>query len=451
MWELGLHGGAAIGFADIDFMPNWGAGFHVRRAIDYVFSIRLDALYASLKNDDIDDGTTETTWQSGSLQLLVSLNNLIWTANTNRKVNVYGLVGGGLNRFKLDVIKDGPAPPALASEDYIYQTHGDLGLGIAFRIAPRFNLGFESRATVLFGRDADRLDGVNRQENDILSYSSIRLNFNLGNKDKKAEPLYWVNPMDVILKDFSELKNAPQFSTADTDGDGVIDLLDQDSNTPPGVEVDTRGMPLDSDGDGIPNFEDDEPFVKKGRKIAVMDEERPFLTEDEVRKVFDDQLNEYTSPDGKGSDGDGPGGPGGLFAKGGGIANWFLPIVHFNIDSDKIRYAEYGSLANVANVMKGNQNLRIVVTGFTDKTASDAYNMNLSYNRAKAAIDHLVNVHGIARSRLILNYNGENDPLVPATGSTLMNRRVEFKVASGDEVDMESPRPISGKGKNKGY
>jgi outer membrane protein OmpA-like peptidoglycan-associated protein len=210
-------------------------------------------------------------------------------------------------------------------------------------------------------------------------------------------------------------------------------------------------MPLDSDGDGIPNFEDDEPFVKKGRKIAVMDEERPFLTEDEVRKVFDDQLNEYTSPDGKGSDGDGPGGPGGLFAKGGGIANWFLPIVHFNIDSDKIRYAEYGSLANVANVMKGNQNLRIVVTGFTDKTASDAYNMNLSYNRAKAAIDHLVNVHGIARSRLILNYNGENDPLVPATGSTLMNRRVEFKVASGDEVDMESPRPISGKGKNKGY
>ncbi|MCB0520106.1 MAG: OmpA family protein [Lewinellaceae bacterium] len=450
MWEIGLHAGSAFTFGDVDFVPNWGAGFHIRRAIDYVFSLRLDGLYAELKNDDQDDGNTQATFQSGTLQLLISVNNLLWTPNTNRKVNLYAIIGGGLNRFKLDVLKTGINNPPPVAMGYVVQTHGDMGAGIAFRIAPRFNLGFESKASVLFGKDGDRLDGVDRKRTDVLSYSSVRLNFNLGNKDKKAEPLYWVNPMDVLMKDVTELKNRPVFDLTDTDGDGVIDLLDQDNNTPPGAEVDTRGMALDSDGDGIPNFEDDEPYVKKGRKIAVQEEGKPFMTEDDVKKVFDDQISGYTSPGKKGGDNGGSTSGGAYFGQGG-IADWFLPIIHFNIDSYKIRYADYGSLANIANVMKSNRDLKVVVTGFTDKTASDAYNLNLSYNRANAAINHLVNIHGIARSRLILNYSGENEPLVPSTGSTLMNRRVEFKVAHGDEVDMDSPKPITGKNKGKGY
>lgn len=448
MWEIGLHSGIAFGLSDIEFTPGIGGGVHVRRALDYVFSLRGELLAAKLKHDDTVNGNTETTFQAGTLELLVSLNNLVWNANRNRKTNVYGIVGAGLNRFKVDVTK------AISNDlnplDYSTQSHGGVGLGMSFRMSNRFNLGVETKAAIFFGKNSDRLDGVARQNGDVLSYSSIRLNFNIGNTEKRAEPLYWVNPMDAILQDVTELKNKPVFDTADTDGDGVIDLLDQDNSTPPGVEVNTRGLPLDSDGDGIPNHDDPTPF-SSSENMAGTDGQAP--TEADIERIVNQRLNQYdqtgqvpvpgTNGKGSGNPFGGnspsttrPGATGNIDAA---LANWFLPIVHFNIDSDKIRYADYGSLASIAKMMKANPGLRIVVMGFTDKTASDTYNLDLSYKRARNAIKHLVNVHGIERSRLVLNYNGEDDPLVPSTGSSLMNRRVEFRVANNNDRDMPAP------------
>ncbi len=428
MWEAGLHGGAALNWGDVDFVPNWGVGFHVRRALDYVFSIRGEALFAQLVSEDNNDGSAETTWQSGSLQLLVSFNNLVWSANSVRKVNVYGMVGGGLNRFKVDVTTQ--INPELKPLDYVFQSHGDVGVGISFRLSPRFNLGFETKASMLFGTHADKLDGTARQDNDVLSYSSFRLNFNLGNAEKRAEPLYWVNPMDMIMKDVTELKNRPAFDMTDTDGDGVIDLIDQDNSTPEGVVVDTRGLPLDSDGDGVPNYQDEEPYLAEGSKIVTTEPDQKPLGEDDVDRIIEEKLS----------------GAGGVSGGGGGstgaavsFANSFLPIIHFNIDSYSLRYADYGHMASIAKLMKTNPELRIVVTGFTDKTASAEYNDDLSYRRASSAINHLVNTHGIERYRLVLNYNGEDDPLVPSTGSNMMNRRVEFHVATSSDFDMDRP------------
>lgn len=434
MWEFGLHGGSAFGLADIDFTPNWGTGFHIRKAIDYVFSIRGEGLYSKLKYDDTDAGVAETTVKSASGQLLISINNLVWSNTPRRKSNVYGFIGGGLSQFDVNVKRS--VGTTIKPIDPNYQTHADFGLGIAFRLSERFNLGFETKGQAMFGNNSDLIDGVARRNNDILVYSSARLNFNLGNTEKRAEPLYWVNPMDMIIQDITELKNRPELDLTDTDGDGVIDMLDADNATPAGVAVDTRGIALDSDGDGIPNYQDDEPYVPAGKNIVIQRPgDKPFVNEDDVERILDNRLREYAA---NGS-------------LSGGITNWFLPIIHFSIDSYKIRYADYGNLASIAKVMKGNPNLRVAVTGFTDKTASDSYNLDLSYKRAKAAIEHLVNVHGIARSRLILRYNGEDDPLVPSTGSSVMNRRVEFQVATDEDIDMEQPVPVTKKDRRSGY
>ncbi len=456
MWEFGLHGGSAMVFGDIDPSPGLGAGFHIRRALDYVFSLRGEAFYGKLKQKGSFDGTSESTVQSGSVQIVVALNNLIWNSQPRRKTNLYAFVGAGATRFEVAAIQ--PLSTYLKAVSPTVQTHLDGGVGIAFRLSDRFNLGLEAKALTLFGHDADLLDGVARQDNDVMGYGSVRLNFNLGNKNTKSEPLYWVNPMEVIMQDITELKKRPIFDLTDTDGDGVIDLLDQDNTTPPGVVVDTRGLPLDSDGDGVPNYQDDEPYLPKGSKIVTrQDGETPITNEEDMRKLVQDELDNYYNNKGKSSDGktgDGKIGGGktdksgnsGRMYSGGGIAEWFLPIVHFNIDSPKIRYTDYGNLASVAHVMKSNPNLSIVVTGFTDKTASEQYNLDLSYRRAKAVIEHLVDVHGIARSRLLLNYNGEDYPLVPSVGSTLMNRRVEFRLANDEDTEMESPSPANKKG-----
>ncbi len=469
MWEFGLHGGTAMGFGDLDPVPGIGGGFHVRRAIDYVFSLRGEGFYGKLKQENDFDGTSESTVQSGSIQLLASINNLVWNNVQRRKTNLYAFVGGGVMRFEVDATE--ALSSYLKAVKPTIQTQADFGIGVAFRLSSRFNLGLESKAVALFGQDSDLLDGVARQTSDVMGYGSIRLNFNIGNPNTKAEPLYWVNPMDIIMQDITELKKRPVFDATDSDADGVIDVLDQDNATPAGVVVDTRGLPLDSDSDGIPNFQDDEPYLPKSSKVVTRREgEKPMTSEEDVRKVVEDELqkivnggNESGRDDGKqgagktekggttkGDTAKGDIAKGGRLPIGGGITEWFLPIVHFNIDSYKIRYADYGNLASIARVMKSNPSLELVVTGFTDKTASDQYNLELSYQRAKAVIEHLVSIHGIARSRFLLNYNGEDYPLVPSTGSTLMNRRVEFRAASDEDAEMETPTPAINKDGKKG-
>ena len=462
MWEFGIHTGIPLALGDVDFVPGIGGGVHIRRALDYVFSLRSELLLGQLKNEDTNDGSTETSWQGGTFEVIASLNNLVWSNSKNRKTNFYGLVGVGLNRFKVDVFTS--ISPEIRTKEFSLQSHGGVGLGFSVRITDRFNIGAETKAWVLFGRDNDRLDAVERQEGDVLSYSCIRLNFNIGNKEKKAEPLYWVNPMDHILQDVSELKNRPTFDLTDTDGDGVIDLLDQDNATPPGIQVDTRGLPLDSDGDGIPNHEDIQPFIPSNNNGETIIE--PVATEADIDRIIAQRLAEYDRTGVVTQ-------PGNEF-KGGAtdpmngitdsktatersrpnhntMANWFLPLIHFEIDSDQLRYVDYGSLSAIAKMMANDPNLRLTVIGFTDKTASPEYNKILSYNRAKAAIEHLVNTYSIDRDRFVLQYNGEDHPLVPSTGSNLMNRRVEFRVAHPDDREMDTPVPVSIKKKRKGY
>jgi len=53
----------------------------------------------------------------------------------------------------------------------------------------------------------------------------------------------------------------------DSDGDGVPDYLDQCPNTPAGVTVDAKGCPLDSDGDGVPDYLDKCPNTPAGVQV----------------------------------------------------------------------------------------------------------------------------------------------------------------------------------------
>ena len=125
-------------------------------------------------------------------------------------------------------------------------------------------------------------------------------------------------------------------------------------------------------------------------------------------------------------------------------------MVHFNLDKYTVKNSEAGKIAGVANVLKANPSLRLVVTGYTDQTATDSYNNVLSYNRAKSVIDYMVTNYKVSRDRLILNYGGEQTNLVPVAGASYMNRRVEFKAAT-TETEMGRPEgPEAGSGSFSG-
>jgi outer membrane protein OmpA-like peptidoglycan-associated protein len=315
----------------------------------------------------------------------------------------------------------------------------DAGAGIAFRISPGFNVALEHTGATLFGKRTDLIDGAdNGRWRDIINYTSLRLNFNLLKGGELSEPLYWVNPLDVVLNDISELKARPVLDLTDTDEDGVIDILDQDKESPAGAPVDTSGVPLDSDDDGIPDYMDQEPYSPPGIAVdgdgkAQLPPDQKAVTQQDVERMVQEALR------------------GGVNGEGGGtLVEWFLPMIHFNIDSYKVRYADYGNLSNIAKVLQSNPGVNLVVVGYTDQTASPDYNRMLSYNRAKAAVDHLVNNYGVNRDRLVLQYGGEENTLVPTKGSSLMNRRVEFRVARADDQEMGPPNGNSGKGDFQG-
>lgn len=451
MWEVGAHGGYIYLGGDIYSKTGYGGGIHIRKSIDYLMSIRFDALYATFEGQDRFLRSFENNWLSGTGFAIFSLNSFRFNKPI-RPFNLYAGAGVGANYFEVNgfdlPLDTSRINPIKIEREISY--HGAALAGISIRLGKRFNISAEHQIMLMVGPRADLIDGVQRVEgistpnSDLFNYTSIRLNFNIGSASKNSEPLYWVNPLEFVLNDLSEVKKKQDVALKDSDADGVIDAIDQEPNTPPDVEVDTKGRVLDSDRDGVPNYKDKEPYNPPRSGEMVNNEgiievtnpaERPGggggVSETRVREIVQEELEKYNLTEGAA-----------------GVADWFLPMIHFGTSSYAIKFSDYGTLAGIARMLKSNGKLRLVVTGFTDQTGPQENNELLSYQRAKSVVDHFVNSHGISADRLVLQYKGQEEALVPSSAS-YMNRRVEFRVATGEDVGMDPP---SGESKKKeGY
>jgi len=444
MWEVSATGGGLLVTGDVSPQFSPAGGISVRKATDYLFSLRFDALYGQAEATDGGRSFTND-WISVGGAAVFSLNALKFD-RPYKTFNLYALVGGGGNYFQVEFSNEENRMGELERE---IAPHATVGAGIAYRVNKRVNIGLEYQGMALFGSRSDRVDGSNLEGEsdfrDIIHYPHLRVNYNIGNPQKRSEPLYWINPLEVVLDEMTNNQKRAEVAIKDTDGDGVIDQLDQEPETDVGALVDTKGRTLDSDRDGIPDHKDKEPFYtpREGEQIneegVVINASggRGGVTEARVRELIDEALQNYETQGGAG--------PGG----GNRMAGLFLPMLHFGVNSATIKYSDYGNLSGIAQLMKNDPQLKLVVTGYTDQTGTESLNQVLSYKRAKAVINHLVNNHGIERERLILQYGGESQALVPQ-GSNYMNRRVEFSIAKPADVEMEPPEGYSGDG-TSGY
>jgi outer membrane protein OmpA-like peptidoglycan-associated protein len=504
MWELGINAGHAFISGDVESAApsGFGVGLSLRKALNYVLSVRVGGQYTTSKGADArgtsyQTFTAERTFQqnggaaefgayeggvihrnykastiSGNLELIVNVGNILFHQARN-KWNGYVAFGVGvhkpdvnLNLFDgearydfesvtagLDMTKVSDRKEArqnlkdLLDDDYetpagVENTVAKLGddksilyhivtsLGFSRKLSQRINLGLEHQ---LMWADTDLWDGFENRSavdettnNDLGHYTSLRLGINLGSFEKATEPLYWLNPLDAPFSDIAELKQRPKFDLTDSDGDGVIDMIDAEKNSPAGSPVDTRGVTLDSDGDGIPDYKDKERYSPPGYTTDSdgVAQVPIYLTEEEVVDLISSR------PDSK--------------------VDWFLPMIHFDLDKYFIRPEFYGQLHHVATVMKTHPNLKVVAQGYADNRNPDDYNRVLSYNRANETVNYLVSRYGIPRDRFVLQYSGESEALVedlPDHHTTTrneemqhyMNRRVEFRVAGADDQEMARP------------
>ena len=499
-WELGIHAGHFFIDGDVDPKQpgGFGLGLHIRKAIHYSFSLRGDLFYGQTKGLDPQAWSGparggglvypefsaynnaawfpsyKTSYFYGALQGVLNIGNILFH-KPNNKWNWYTAVGIGLdnNNTKLDLL-NGTAPytnlegsvtgnlntkagrkerkadiKAIYDGDYESEAPKKVGIfrlgdetnihavftgsmGIARKINKKINIALEHQVMLT---DNDLLDGITfrtaldqTNQNDIGHYTNLRLGINLGSSDKVTEPLYWLNPLDAAMQDVAELKQRPVLDLTDSDGDGIIDMLDQEKDSPAGAIVDTRGVTMDSDGDGLADYKDKEPFSPPGFNVdADGIAQGARMSEADVIKLMDSRAAKWCEDCKKGMSECG---------------KWFLPMIHYDVNSSKLKPEFYGHLHHVASVMKMCPNTCVTVVGHTDDRSSNQFNEGLSYRRAQTAIDYLVSNYGIDRSRFKLTYDGEEMPLIKSSRrdkERYMNRRVEFRVCSPEDAEMGAP------------
>lgn len=250
----------------------------------------------------------------------------------------------------------------------------------------------------------------------------------------------------------------------DTDGDGVPDYKDRCPGTLKGVPVDAVGCPPDADGDGVADHEDKCPGTPKGAPVdrvgCLKDSDGDGLTDwDETQKYgtnpndpdSDDDgladgkevLQYGTDPKNPDTDGDGltdgdevtkhgtnpkdpdtdkGSVPDGLEVKVAGT-NPLDPAddvkelkcvelqIQFDFDSDVVKQADYAELERVAQYLKENPELQVIIQGHTDNVGTPEYNLDLSLRRAKAVIKLLNEKYGVDMARMKAEGYGASQPI----------------------------------------
>lgn len=148
-----------------------------------------------------------------------------------------------------------------------------VDVGLDFNVSPRmkFRLGTSFHLTftdVIDNVSSEGVGIVGNKANDHFIFTYIGLQFDLFSEPKtRTEELL-----------FAELDDFDYLMFDDDDGDGVLNMADDCPATPPGVEVDTLGCPLDFDADGVPDYIDREDSPPG----ALVNAEGVELSEDEL-------------------------------------------------------------------------------------------------------------------------------------------------------------------------
>jgi outer membrane protein OmpA-like peptidoglycan-associated protein len=104
----------------------------------------------------------------------------------------------------------------------------------------------------------------------------------------------------------------------------------------------------------------------------------------------------------------------------------------FAFNSDKLKFRGQNiSIVNLASHLNAGPGFkRLIIVGHTDDVGSDQYNIALSYRRAKAIRQYLINNYKIDPRKVTALGKGEREPV--STNATergrQLNRRVEFRI-----------------------
>jgi hypothetical protein len=427
-WELGFGAGYAQVTGDVKSNGGFGGTVSLRKALNNTFSLRgsLTGILASGTPNAYGTAIGQLPYKNQTYQLSV---DVITSLNTrsyyrgNPKTNVYLLGGYSLNAARVlykPAAGNGAQPGgysiyyganypnsqngligtlggASVNNRHAYAVfHGlDLGGGIAFKVSNKVNLALEHKFTFTFS-GYDLLDGYGGgngsglTSNDYYGFTSFRVNVNIGNKAKRVEPLWWLNPNNFVYSELNSPKHMkmPKVVLPDADGDGVTDQFDLEPNTPKGAPVDSHGVSKDTDGDGVPDYRDKEVLTPKScfpvNNDGVGSCPEPACCK-EIRDMMANMKPVEKTPVCS-------------------IGN--LPSIQFKGNA-KLSKDAMASLTSAAAKINANPTCKVKVIGYG---AASKAAQQLSWERVNAVVKYLAEKQGISESRILFVYAQDGDP-----------------------------------------
>lgn len=208
-------------------------------------SVGVAFVHFDSKTDLFDaDGNRYHYWTDGSIMDRPENSETAWQAQELQRDYTYEtdlrhMNNDGLGKYDLFT--------------FAIPVKGGLDFKMGRRLSTRLGVGFYYTFTDLID-DATWRGSDQRQEskdNDMFLYTSLSVaySFGSGNREKTQKSDYFEG-MDVLA-----------LNLADSDGDGVPDFEDMCAQTPEGAKVDEFGCALDTDRDLIQDYRDQEEFT----------------------------------------------------------------------------------------------------------------------------------------------------------------------------------------------
>lgn len=416
-WSIGLQGGITTPNVIIGGQNAFGQkvgyfqnkvgeyyGLTIRKQFSHLFGLELEGNRGKIKTYNhetlggVEPGTsgarsaiTTVNW-AGSLNGVFQLGTIDFLRRENA-VNFYAKVGLGAfafnpvqysgSNFDGTVVYNNKGNwgeelfgdrEKVGDRDYRLGMYVPVGVGAKFKLSEvvALNLGYTMNFTdesILYGETA-------RTNNQRFANIYGGLEFTLGSRDK--ENLTFANPVATLydeLKDPSLRNEVEALKQRVSTLESTVDLLNKDS-----------------DGDGVSDKFDKCPNTPAG--TVVDGSGCPIKFPEPVEKN---------------------------------IVSESYPNIQFEFDSSVLKTESYPTLDKLARELR-ESNGTVTLDGYASAEGTEAYNLNLSKDRANAVKQYLVNA-GVPASSITVNAYGESNPI--ASNATeegrRLNRRVEIK------------------------
>ncbi|MBK5208661.1 MAG: OmpA family protein [Flavobacteriaceae bacterium] len=333
----------------------------------YMFNefVGLKAMF-SYDNIKSADNTPdfESKFYTYSLEGVANLGRIMKFESWTKTLNVLGHAGLGYSRL---------APEAGMYNDEVDQMVNFRG-GVTGEIKLSDKFAITGDISVLANIRQDLTwDGLNVDNHDniqgIMFNGTVGLVYYMGKAKEHAD---WYVMNDNLQEQITGLDGrvtAIEGDLNDADGDGVADYLDKEPNSPTGATVDTHGVTVDKNNNGMVDSSEsylDNTYVRKDAAVAN--------------------------------------GNGDFLAK---LLNDGYVSVFFDFDSSKVKLASSKDAINfISTYLKDNSSVNAELSGFADEVGATEYNNKLSEKRAQAVKSALVEA-GIDAGRITIKGQGE--------------------------------------------